>query len=179
MSTPECFGKMWSSEASECAGGYDPFFVGPNGTKTRPRCDFYESCKTRTVVARANQQQRVAGSLVPPQALVRPPAPISPYQQQTQYQPAPYVPRPIQQQPPPQPQQYTYPHVVMPPVQMMPTSYAMPAYLSTPETRQEDESFWHPLGREIFRGLGKALGHSLAHFFDVTILKPRKDEEAP
>lgn len=164
--TPSCFGKLWDAGEPECAGGYDPSFVGANGSKSRPRCDFFESCKIRKVMSNANDQQRVAQSLIPPQTLVRPPQ--GPYTQPYQGRTA----------APPQPQQpyYPYPQVQVPPMQMMSTNFSMPAYLTAPESRQEDESFWAPLGREIVRGMGKAFGHSLAHFFDVTIMRSRKDE---
>lgn len=55
------------------------------------------------------------------------------------------------------------------PIKMMAMNYGMPAYLSVLESR--NDGFWGPLGREIFRGMGKALGHSIAHFFDNVALK--------
>ena len=76
----------------------------------------------------------------------------------------------------PYPQQHHYPVVVTQPVQMMPANYGMPAYLSTPETRQVDESFWSPLAREVFRSVGKAFGHSIATFFDHTAFSRKPDE---
>lgn len=64
---------------------------------------------------------------------------------------------------PPAPQNIPY---QMAPLQMMPAYYDMPAYLSAPEPVLKEESLLYPLGREILRGMGKALGHSIAHFFD-------------
>jgi len=43
-------------------------------------------------------------------------------------------------------------------------NYGMPAYLSVPEPT--GGTFWGTMGREVLRGMGKALGHSIAHFFD-------------
>ena len=162
---PECFGKLWDASASECTGGYDPAFVGLNGSKTRPKCDFFDSCKVRLMIAKSQETQQRMQPLIPPQALMR-------QQPPTPWQPQPLVPgRPPQMMPqpayqPPQQQMYQYPQVVMPPVQMQATNFSMPAYLSTPEVRREGESFFAPLGREIFRATGKAFGHTLAAFFD-------------
>lgn len=82
---PECFGKLWDDKQSECAGGYDSGFVGTNGSHIRPKCDFFESCKIRVMLAKNNQQQQ-AGGMVPPSALLR------------------------QQNQQPYPQQYPYPY---------------------------------------------------------------------
>lgn len=56
-------------------------------------------------------------------------------------------------------------HGSIEPIKMQAMSYGMPAYLSVPEAR--DDGFWPALGRELLRGMGKALGHSIAHFFDT------------
>jgi hypothetical protein len=50
-------------------------------------------------------------------------------------------------------------------------NYAMPSYLSTPETQHPGETIWSVLLRELIRALFKAGGHTLAHFFDVRPLK--------
>lgn len=68
--------------------------------------------------------------------------------------------------PPPMP---VYPgnfpiHGNIDPIKMMAMNYGMPAYLSVPEPA--GGSFWGTMGREVLRGMGKALGHSIAHFFD-------------
>lgn len=167
---PACFGELWDQTAAECTGGYDPAFVATNGSKVRPRCDFFDTCRIRVNLKKANEQQR---ALIAPTSLIRPraPAPVMPYAHRFQQQP------PAQQMVPQQyaQQPYPYPVVVTQPVQMMPTNYGMPAYLTTPEERQPDESIWGPLGREVFRSMGKAFGHSLARFFDVTAFTT-KDE---
>ena len=59
------------------------------------------------------------------------------------------------------------------PIQMMPVNYSMPAYLTSPEQRMEGESYWAPMAREIARGMGKAMGHAIAHFFDNVAFKPK------
>lgn len=55
------------------------------------------------------------------------------------------------------------------PIAFHATNYEMPGYLSVPEPR--DGGFWPTLGREVFRGMGKALGHSIASFFDHVPLR--------
>jgi hypothetical protein len=42
----------------------------------------------------------------------------------------------------------------------------MPQYLTMPEPVQEDVHWGMRLGRELFRSLAKAFGHSLAAHFD-------------
>lgn len=188
----DCFGQAWDPDAKECAGGYDPTYRSQSGSYVRPRCDLFDSCRSRVMLTRANQQQQ---RLVPPSALLKP-------QQQAQQ---PFVPQPIvrpsqvpqpahpmmpsmvpmpamtpqqQQQMMQQMQQWQmmqmggmgqmYPQMApypmqMAPLQMMPVQYQMPSYLSVPEVRT---TFWKTLGLELVRGMGKALGHSIAHFFD-------------
>jgi hypothetical protein len=161
---PECFGQLWDPKATECSGGYDPGFVAQNGGKVRPKCEMFDMCRTRVSLRKANERP----PLIPPQSLIRPPFQMPqvavPYQQHL-------VPgRPFQapaQQP--QQQQWQYPHAPLQirPIEMMPVSHHMPAYLSEAETRLDGESYWAPLGREVVRGMVKAFGHSLAHFFDT------------
>jgi hypothetical protein len=50
-------------------------------------------------------------------------------------------------------------------------NYTMPSYLSTPEIRHPGESIWAVLLREVLRAMGKALGHSVSHFFDARVFK--------
>lgn len=159
---PECFGKLWNEKAVECGGGYDPGYVGPSGGKVRPKCEVYDACKTRVLLTKANERP----SLIPPQSLIRPPfqGVAVPYQQHGLVPGRPAAPSMTGQ--PQQPQAGWYPQVQMKPIEMIPASYHMPAYLSEPEVRLEEESYWAPFGREIFRGVGKAIGHSVAHFFD-------------
>jgi hypothetical protein len=169
---PECYGQLWDPKAAECSGGYDPVYVGPNGSKVRPKCDFFESCKVRLMLRANNERQ---ANLVPTAALIRSSTQAVPYQQ-----PQPIIPgrqaiqpQHLQSQ---QQQQYSYPPMQFAPIQMMPVNYTMPAYLSTPEHQREGESYWAPMFREIGRGMGKAMGHAIAHFFDHVPLT-RKDKE--
>lgn len=114
--------------------------------------------------------------VVPPPAVIQPPRTVASVQPAPAAQPTPvrvtsssvssYRTPPAQQ-----PQAYTYsqptqqmPPIQVLPIQMMPVAAEMPAYLSVPEDR--GEGFWRPLGLEMFRSVGKALGHSIAHFFD-------------
>jgi len=52
-------------------------------------------------------------------------------------------------------------------------NYQMPGYLSVPEERQPGEGIMPVLGREVFRSMFKAVGHSVSHFFDV---RPMRDK---
>lgn len=100
---------------------------------------------------------------VPQQAV-----PTPSYQPQATYpQPAPAA--PVYQQPmqhmlvPPHVAQYG-PAYVYPPYQMQGSQ--MPQYLTMPEPVQEDVHWAMRLGRELFRSVVKALGHSLAAHVD-------------
>jgi len=68
---PECFGKSWDESAVECSGGLDPMYVGLNGSKTRERCGFFQTCRTRTALSRQNEQQQRMQQFIPPSQLVR------------------------------------------------------------------------------------------------------------
>ena len=161
--SPECFGEIWDPKATECAGGYDPGYVASNGSKVRPVCDFFQSCKIRTTLKQSSDAL-ARQALIPPGQLIRPPAvPYGPVVPNRQY-------ASTQQPPAQQPPQWAmqHPQFQMQPVQMVPMAHAMPQYLAAPEVWHQGESYWHPLVRSVGRGLGKALGHTIAHFFDST-----------
>jgi hypothetical protein len=82
-------------------------------------------------------------------AVASPPVPSYPY-------PYPY---PTQQ--PPVGHAYQYP---APTYQLQ---YMVPAYLSIPEQRLIGESVWGHLAREGVRSIFKALGHTIANYFDT------------
>lgn len=164
---PECFGQIWSDRATECSGGYDPGYVGRDGGKVRPRCDYFDACKTRVLLTKQNLKP----ALIPPQSLLRPgfgqPQPVVPYQ--NRIVPGQQALTPLQQHQQQQAAaafQYSGMPIHMRPMEMMPVSHVMPSYLTQSEVRMEGESYWAPFGREIFRGMGKAFGHAVAHFFD-------------
>jgi len=169
---PECYGKIWDQSAVECAGGYDATFVAPNGAKVRPRCDYFDSCKIRTALAKTEAQQR---ALVAPSSLIRPQQPAAPYAPRFQ-QPPPMQMTPQAAPPPAYPNpHYPYPIVVSQPVQMMPTNYGIPAYLTVPEERRSGEHFLAPLGREMLRAGGKALGHAFAAWLDHNAFSKKEE----
>jgi hypothetical protein len=198
---PDCFGSLWDKNNAECAGGPDASFlpkagevhdgVDPqSGSHTRRQCDFYQSCGAR-VAATKNAN----GTLIPAQQIIRPPivtlAPTVPQtlgqwltntqaqHQQMQQQAAMQQPRPpvqqiqvqvpVQQQ---QPQMFVGGSVQ--PATTWQLNYAMPPYLSQPETRHPGESLWAALLREVLRSMGKALGHAVSHFFDSRSLKEKQ-----
>ncbi len=85
---PDCFGQLWSVGATECTGGYDVAYTGPNGSHIRPRCDHFEECgravRNRTVTS----QVQAYGT--------RPPAPAYGQPQPQQYgRPGVPVPQPM------------------------------------------------------------------------------------
>jgi hypothetical protein len=173
---PTCFGDSCDPNEAACAGGPDPKFVHPkNGSHVRPPCDFFQMCGTYTRAKKVASQQ-----VIPPQSLIRPTAPMVPVgppappestfrayiQQQMAQRPVPIayppVPAPYPQAPIiPVPQQYQYP---APAYQLQ---YMVPGYITVPEQRMEGESYGGLLMRELLRGGLKAMGHTLANFFDM------------
>ncbi len=186
---PVCFGgPLWDPKAKECAGGLDPAFTDDSGSHVRHRCLFFNECGTRSQASRMEP----ARGLLDPKSLLKNNVPIlgptRPVQEQPQNQLAGFVERfasSIAQQSaqvqynhqgqsrpihlPPQQvyqhqQQYGY-------QQMMPVNYQMPGYLTVPEVRVENQSFWSFLMKTIFaeppdppigRGSG-GLGRNLPH----------------
>jgi hypothetical protein len=170
---PECHGKFWDRSAVECEGGLDPAYEdGRAGTiqrtcategreattaeqeilnkrNLRPRCDFYSSCAAKQQLSKFQGERHKAEVATQQHVHVAPP------QRQVT------VPTHVTQQMQVQPQQMQPGYQ-----QMMPVNYQMPAYLTVPEQRTNGQSMFNLLGREIFRGMGKSLGHTVAHFFD-------------
>jgi len=146
-SPPQCWGKHFSKEATECVGGIDAAYTDEHGRHIRPSCDYQESCSAKTQ----------AMKLIPTTALDRRIQP--PYQ--PPQQPQPYQVRTWQSHLPP-PQVYQgQPHHQ--PHQLIPT-YAMPQYLTVREPSNK------PRGKrflvEVLRAMGKSFGHTIANFFD-------------
>lgn len=195
---PHCFGgPLWDPKSKECAGGIDPAFTDENGSHVRPKCMFFEACGAKLQASRMEP----ARALIDPKSLVRTNgvptlSPVRPVQQQQQ-QPTqfvekflsslaqqqvaitPYVPQMpqqvIPQKPihlPPQQVLQQYAQLPIGYQQMMPVNYQMPGYLTVPEIRQPDQSFWTFLTRTVLRAMGKSFGHSIAHLFDTVPLSP-------
>lgn len=192
---PICFGKEWERDATECVGGADANYTDAQGKHVRSRCDYYEACGARVQMAKGAgavvPQNQLVRPLQPPQPPTQVTFPIAIPQGPTNFN------HWLQQRtstgvsqtttpPPPQkqivPTYYQSPPLhVPPPVQMVPQvpaqhypagnyqlNYMVPTYLSQPETRRPGETVWPALLREILRGVGKSLGHTLASFFDRT-----------
>lgn len=192
---PSCFGQQWDPKASECAGGPDAGFTHPkNGTHVRPMCDFYQQCGAH--VSAKRMVGSIGHNLVPASSLIRggpgmQPIPLPPTKQPVpQQSPSTFqayieqqrmklaVPVAQQMQPfqyagpypyyPQQPQQQMMQHAAMQyPAPTYQLQYMVPGYLSVPEMRMHGESIWGLLGREVVRAMGKALGHTVANFFDT------------
>lgn len=96
--------------------------------------------------------------IVPPQTFQRPvaPAPAAHYTQQAR----------VPQQ---APQQYMpYPQVQMPQMMMAPANFQVPAYLTSPEVKENNKL--RGFGVDMLRSMGKAAGQTMAHFFDTVTL---------
>lgn len=189
---PDCYGKSWDKDSTECAGGNNPLYRDRNGNRVpQPRCDYFDSCGAH--------QQTKAG-FVPLGNLIRPTPPVAQQsapmgpqqwwnnvrgplaQQQVRTPQVPAPPPPVPTYPAYAPQAHpTYPipsAMPVPPMQQphfpapsYQLNYMMPGYLTQPEQRVQGESVWAVLGRSIVRALGKSFGHTVSHFFDHTILK--------
>ncbi len=193
---PPCYGRDWSKDDAECAGGLDPSYTHPKtGSHSRDRCDFYVSCGARTT---ANRQQPPQPNLIPPQSLFRPPLVTPPANNQpqptqpppnvhtgsqtfhqwlqTQYKPGPQVKpgTPLTTMPPqtaPAPQPMMYPGGAAQPATTWQLNYALPPFLSTPEFQRPGETIWTVLGREALRAALKGLAHAVAYFFDTRAIR--------
>lgn len=148
---PPCFGKYFDAKSAECVGGYDAAYY-EDGTHTRPRCDFVSACSAKIQASK----NATAHSLVPTSSLVRPPthfnqpnAPIT----STGYRPPGYVP---QQAP-----HYWQHNAGVP-------QYGIPQYLTIREPIS-GQGLGLRLLTEAARSIGKSLGHTIAHFFDVEV----------
>lgn len=186
---PSCFGTPnWDPRASECAGGADPKYLHPqNGSHVREACDFFNHCGARVQAARLGSNLFPAAQLRRPPAITAPaPAPATlavstptqpsfrEYMQQQMMQQQRPVPtqQPLyypQQHPPQHPQMYAQQasqqhHYPAPSYQL---NYQVPGYLSVPEVRTYGGSVWGILGREAVRAALKAMGHTIAAYFDM------------
>lgn len=194
---PDCFGQSWNPQDVLCAGGADITYKDDKGSRVRPVCDFYQSCGARTSHSRMEQSRLMpATSLVRsptpqqqpapvvPQQLATPPSWMTPAQmQQWMNEQAKTIAAQMfqQMQQYPQPGRGTttpynpvsYPQGgVMgmysdPRFQPMPVNYQMPAYLTVPEQRGQDDTLLGMLFRTVFRSVMKAGGHSFSHFWDT------------
>lgn len=168
---PPCFGQHFSQSAKECIGGYDPTWVDPNGIKgnIRDRCNYVTSCSARTQASRPQAFVPVSSltrntphtQFSSPASYARS-APPAPPATRPWLQPGPYAPPMGQHQPMMQ--------------QMMPVNFAIPQYLSV---REPSGSIFKRLGWEIFRSMGKAIGHTIANAFDSEAFGHRNGGQPP
>lgn len=160
---PDCYGKHFDRSEPTCVGGHDPAYTDDDGRHVRESCAMASSCAAR---CQANRQ--LAPQIVPATNLInnRPQAPLTSFSQPTQaaqpYRPAAYT-NPSIQYHQPTPSQY---HPQAGVQQMVPVNYGIPQYLSVREP-VNGQSLPKRLGMEVLRSLGKAVGHTIAHFFDV------------
>jgi hypothetical protein len=180
--TPSCFARDWDKDAPECAGGKDATYTNPRtGLNVREPCSFFSSCGARVQASRMAASGVIPAShLVRPPILTPPPTPpasMGDYLRQRQAEFAaveqarglPYMRPPI---PAPGPQPYPQQQVHHP-GQVWNLNYGMPGYLSVPEERMDGEGLKSVLLREVIRGVFKAIGHVLAHFFDSRRIKEK------
>ena len=197
---PECAGgpdASFAPKPGEDTGGFD----APSGSHVRRQCVWFQSCGARVAAQKnangtlisAQQVLHRPGPAPAPAPQPRPqPVPSGPQNfaqwlstsqrthTQVQQQAAAQQVRPPVQQPqvPVYPQQqyqqqYQQPYATGPvqPSTAWHLNYQMPGYLSEPEVRHPGESLWAVLLREVLRAMGKALGHSVSHFFDSRSFK--------
>ncbi len=166
---PSCFGDLYDKNAKECIGGYDPAYTDKDtGSHIRGTCDFINSCSARTQARKQANQQT---SIVPAASLIRPKTTFSttPTAVPAAYQ----MGRPTSG--PPQQAAATYrAQPVLP--QNIPVQHYMPQYLTIREPT-ESGSIPKRLAIEVVRAMGKSLGHTIAHFFDVEIFGGQKKPE--
>lgn len=156
---PTCFGDLYNGTSPECIGGHDPAFSDPEtGSRVRPRCNFAGTCAVHTQANR--QASRQVPGYVPVSNLTRPP------QQFNQ----PVVPRPAWNpgyQPPTAAQPAHWQGAAT--QQMQPVNYFMPQYLTIRQPAVPGQSMGKRLLLESVRSIGKSLGHTISHFFDVEV----------
>lgn len=175
---PKCFGLEWDPREPECAGGPDPNFSDAHGGHVREQCQVFSRCGART-----QQMKNASGNLIPPQNLVRPPIvtpppqitrpfgdlsrPSSEWVERERLRAMAAV-RPAQPVPTGIPYVNTTPHYQAHyPAQRFELNYTMPGYLTVPEERGEGEGLIAVLLREVIRAIFKAIGHTVAHSFDM------------
>ena len=181
---PHCFGEEYDAAATECCGGYDPAYF-KDGSRIRAPCKYKDSCCDKQARTKQAHVHVPVGSVVRPtqftvQQPYRPPtsftAPRPVWGSSAQPQTASPVSNPHQTY---QPQQYAAHAPPQPQYvqqlpqqmyqQMMPVNYGMPQYLTSREPLGSGE-LMERLLREILRSIGKALGHTIANFFDTEVI---------
>lgn len=166
---PQCFGELFDNTAPECIGGFDSKWTGGvGGNRVRPVCDFVNTCAQKTQQTANHQQVIPVGNLVrPPQphttfgtsaspSYTRPPTPM----QSRAWAP------PSQQQPTAPQTTYGSQHYQHPP--QFSGHYGIPQYLTVRQPVNSGpilERMWW----ETLRSIGKAIGHTLANFFDSEV----------
>lgn len=162
-STPSCFGSLFDKTAAECVGGFDANWSGGvGGSRIRPVCDFVDAC-SRRVAEKQHQQVIPTGSLVRPHTTFGTSTPSGYQRPALPTQPPRTWNPPTQQQPNPQ---YPPHHYQQPP--HFSGHYGIPAYLSVRQPSNSGtivERMWW----ETLRSMGKAIGHTLANFFDSEV----------
>jgi hypothetical protein len=168
MALPPCFGKSWSMTAAECAGGLDPNFRdSTTGTQRRNKCAWFSQCAGRT---NATATQTGTRQVIPVQPTAAP---------------RPFIPTSSAHQVAPPSAGWAPPYTAYQGPQFVPVAYQqpgaqMPSYLAVPEPVVDDVPWLVRLLHEIIRSFFKAGGHTLASFFDHTVLtRPRQPPSPP
>lgn len=197
---PSCFGShLWSASSSECAGGPDPGYTHPhNGSHTREKCNWFQACGVANQRNRERRQQMPTPQpqVIPSHNLIRnnntnngvqpPPRPVAPHPsiparpaiQQPSHYAQPYTAQAVQ------PQQTSFTTMAPPyiaqngpaqiPMQYQQPGAQIPAYLTTPEPINYNESGLKILCRILLRSVLKAVGHAIASHFDHVPIRPHK-----
>lgn len=163
---PTCFGQHYEP-IPECVGGFDIALNGGKGG-IRERCNYVSACSVRTHAANN------AAAVIPASSLVRPHP--TPFTAPSGYS-RPSLPSSVPARMNPMERTWVPPHLQAPP-QHFSNQYGVPPYL----TMRQPDSTGGVLRRmlfEIVRSMGKSIGHTIAHFFDVEIFGIRPQQPQP
>lgn len=170
---PSCYGtEAWSATAAECVGGLDPTYVHPEtSTRIRERCKFFSECSRASATNRATAQRQFIPTnhltqyISPVRVQTTPQAYVPPRPATMGFRPAGATPIVGAHQ---QPQVHQAQYVNGRAIRQQAPGNAIHSYLANPEP---DGPHWvKRLGREMFRSVGKSLGHSIASFFDFNTI---------
>lgn len=185
---PSCYGLSWNTKDKICSGGTDPsYYDAETNSHVRPRCAWFGSCSSATQLRGQNKAREkltvlqdtpsfsapaYRPALAPIQAQVANQQSAEAVQSQAAWLQATRAITAAQQQlvqPSPVGQQQQ--PVMWSVQQSIPVNYQMPGYLTTPEQRSNNDSYFGVLIRELFRSTAKSFGHALSHYFDRERLK--------
>jgi hypothetical protein len=160
---PRCFGTEFDLEDKQCTGGHDPEYTDPEtGKHEHEKCDLFDGCKAEMMCGAhgAQVKQRLETELKAAKAELKQIKETACGTTTTKASTSTMQRRDTQ---------ITH-------GSGMPVDYRIPQYLSKLEPQRHNRK-WTCLGAESARSAGKAIGHTLAHFFDTVSFTDEDDEE--